>query len=59
MTLRANQWRLIRHPLRLLLRGWRQGRGCFVSPRGTVFLVQRTPGGLMARAHRAFELKED
>lgn len=56
---KTKHWRRVRRPLRLLLRGWRQGRGCLVSPRGTVFVVRRTPAGYVARAHRAYELTAD
>lgn len=55
-SLRANSWRMVRHPLRMLQRGWRQGRGCVISPRGTVFVTRRTPGGLVARSRMEFEL---
>lgn len=52
-------WRPLRYPLRLLLRGWRQGRGCVISPHGTVFVTRRTPGGLVARARMEFEWMQD
>lgn len=51
------EWRVLRHPLRMLLRGWRAGRGCVVSPRGTVFVTRRLPGEVAARRKFEFELE--
>lgn len=37
MTTRIHQWREVRHPLGIYLRGWKLGRRSIISPRGTVF----------------------
>lgn len=53
-------WRAVRHPLSMITRhGWTIGRGCFISPRGTVFVFRRTPGGYLARRRFDFQLIEE
>jgi hypothetical protein len=54
---KSREWRVLRHPFRMLMRGWRAGRGCVVSPRGTVFVTRRLPGALAARRRFDFELE--
>lgn len=59
MKERTQQWRPVRRPLRLGLRGWRLGRRCVISPRGTVFETRLTRAGLFARRRLEFQLAHD
>lgn len=60
MTRRATQWRAVLHPLKLTVsKGWRWGRGCLISRRGTVFETRVTHMGVLARQRREFQLKEN
>jgi hypothetical protein len=54
--IKQKRWRVVRRPLRMGLRGWRYGRCCLISPRGTVFETRLLPGGVMARKRMDFEL---
>lgn len=56
---RAREWRAVRHPLRMCLRGWTPGRRSLISPRGTVFETRHTAGGVLARARRDFQLTQE
>jgi hypothetical protein len=51
-------WRALKHPLRLGLRGWRYGRRCIISPRGTVFETRHTRAGTLARKRWDLELEK-
>ena len=53
---KTGDWRAVRHPLQIGLRGWRYGRRCLISPRGTVFETVHRPGMMLARKRRDFDL---
>jgi hypothetical protein len=38
-------------------KGWSWGRGCLISPRGTVFAVRQIPHGVLARKRADFQLE--
>lgn len=58
MIARQNQWRWVRRPLRISLRGWALGFRSLISPRGTVFETRATRYGLVARKRRDFQLDQ-
>lgn len=59
MKSQSQHWRPVRHPLALTTRkGWRWGRGCLVSPRGTIFEVRLRHFGALARRRFDFQLNE-
>lgn len=56
----SKDWRFVKHPaLICVLKGWRWGWRCLISPRGTVFETRRTRRGLIARPYRDFQLKAE
>jgi hypothetical protein len=57
MKTRVQQWRLVRHPLRISEHGWQWGRRSLVSPRGTIFEMRWQHRAWWGRKRLDFQLE--